>query len=140
MFINNAVYGMTGGQMAPTTLPGMVTSSTPNGRDVKTAGYPIRVCEIVSQIDGAVYIVRRTATNPREIRRLKNALRNAFRVQMAGLGYSLVEVLCNCPTNWGVTPIESIKFIEEKMLPYYPLGDYKISPEVEALLDSENPS
>jgi 2-oxoglutarate ferredoxin oxidoreductase subunit beta len=140
VFINNAVYGMTGGQMAPTTLPGMVTSSTPDGRDVRTAGYPVRVCEIVSQIDGAAYIVRRTATNPREIRRLKNALRNAFRVQMAGLGYSLVEVLCNCPTNWGVTPIESINFIEEKMLPYYPLGDYKISPEVEALLDSEKPS
>ncbi|MBL7200152.1 MAG: 2-oxoglutarate oxidoreductase [Anaerolineae bacterium] len=140
VFINNAVYGMTGGQMAPTTLPGMVTSSTPYGRDVKTAGYPVRVCEMVSQIDGAAYIVRRTATSPREIRRLKNALRNAFRVQMAGLGYSMVEVLSNCPTNWGVTPIESIKFIEEKMVPYYPLGDYKISPEVEALLDSENQS
>jgi len=133
-FVNNAVYGMTGGQMAPTTLPGMVTTSTPYGRDVKTAGYPVRVCELVSQIDGAAYIVRRTAIDPREIRRLRTAVRNAFRVQQAGLGYSLVEVVSNCPTNWGLSPIESLRFVKEKMLPYYPLGDYKVKPEVEKLL------
>jgi 2-oxoglutarate ferredoxin oxidoreductase subunit beta len=133
-FINNAVYGMTGGQMAPTTLPGMVTTSSPYGRDVKTAGYPLRVCEIVSHIDGAAYVVRRTATNARELRHLKTAVKNAFRVQMAGLGYSLVEVISNCPTNWGMTPVESIKFIEDKMLAYYPLGDFKVKPEVEELL------
>jgi len=137
IFINNAVYGMTGGQMAPTTLPGMITTSSPFGRDVKTAGFPIRVCELLSQLDGAAYIVRRTAINPREVRRLRTAVHNAFRVQMAGLGYSLIEVVSNCPTNWGMTPIESLKFVEEKMLPYYPVGDYKVKPEVEALLNSE---
>ena len=133
-FINNAVYGMTGGQMAPTTLLGMITTSSPYGRDAKTAGFPIRVCEIISQVDGAAYIVRRTAINPREVRRLKTATRNAFRVQMAELGYSLIEVISNCPTNWGLTPVESLKFIEEKMLPYYPLGDYMIKPEAGKLL------
>ena len=137
IFINNAVYGMTGGQMAPTTLPGMITTSSPFGRDVKAAGFPIRVCELISQLDGAAYVVRRTAINPREVRRLRTAVRNAFRVQMAGLGYSLIEVVSNCPTNWGMTPIESLKFVEEKMLPYYPIGDYKVKPEVEALLGSK---
>lgn len=111
VFINNAVYGMTGGQMAPTTLPGMVTTSSPYGRDVKTSGFPLRVCELIAQIDGAAYVVRRTAINPREVRRLKTAIHNAFRVQMAGLGYALVEVVSNCPTNWGVTPAESLRFI-----------------------------
>jgi len=136
IFINNAVYGMTGGQMAPTTLPGMVTTSSPYGRDVEMAGYPIRVCELVSELDGASYVVRRTATNPREVRRLETAIENAFRVQMAGLGYSLIEVISNCPTNWGMSPIDSLTFVEEKMLPYYPLGDYKVHPEVETLLHS----
>jgi len=136
VFINNAVYGMTGGQMAPTTLPGMVTTSSPHGRDVKSAGYPIRVCELVSAIDGAAYVVRRTATNPREVRRLKAAIRNGFRVQMAGLGYSLIEVVANCPTNWGLSPVDSLRFVEEKMLPYYPPGDYKVRPEVEQLLQA----
>lgn len=134
VFVNNAVYGMTGGQMAPTTLPGMVTTSSPFGREVKAAGLPIRVCELVSQIDGAAYVVRRTAINPREIRRLRIAVQNAFRVQIARLGYSLVEVVSNCPTNWGMTPADSLKFVEEKMLPYFPLGDFKVKPEVEALL------
>ena len=138
-FINNAVYGMTGGQMAPTTLPGMVTSSSPYGRDVQIAGFPLRVCEMVAQIDGAAYVVRRTAINPKEIRRLKTAVRNAFRVQMAGLGYSLIEILSNCPTNWGMAPAESLKFVEEKMLPYYPLGDYKVKPQVAELLENELP-
>jgi 2-oxoglutarate ferredoxin oxidoreductase subunit beta len=126
---------MTGGQMAPTTLPGMVTTSSPHGRDVELAGYPIRVCELVSELDGAAYVARRTATNPREIRHLKNAVRDAFRVQRAGLGYSLIEVISNCPTNWGLSPIESIQFVQDKMLPYYPLGDYKVTPEVERLLN-----
>jgi 2-oxoglutarate/2-oxoacid ferredoxin oxidoreductase subunit beta len=126
IFINNAIYGMTGGQMAPTTLPGQVTSSTPYGRDVQQAGYPVRVCELISTLSGTAYAVRRTATNPKEIRRLKKAITTAFQVQMAGLGYSLVEVLSNCPTNWGMTPIESLKWIETSMIPYYPLGDYKV--------------
>jgi 2-oxoglutarate ferredoxin oxidoreductase subunit beta len=113
-----------------------VTTSSPYGRDVKSAGYPIRVCELVSTLDGAAYVVRRTAINPREVRRLKAAIRNGFRVQMAGLGYSLIEVVSNCPTNWGLSPVDSLKFVEEKMLPYYPLGDYKVKPEVEQLLQS----
>jgi len=132
-FINNAVYGMTGGQMAPTTLPGMVTTSSPYGRDVKTQGYPVRVAELVSQLDGAAYIVRRTGYNPVEVRRLRKAIKTAFQVQMAGLGFSLVEVVSNCPTNWGMTPKESLKFVEERMVPYYPLGDYKVKDEVKAL-------
>jgi 2-oxoglutarate ferredoxin oxidoreductase subunit beta len=133
VFINNAVYGMTGGQMAPTTLPGMVTTSSPYGRDVKRQGHPIRVCELVSQLDGAVYIVRRTAHKPAEVRKLRKALKTAFQVQMAGLGFSLVEVVSNCPTNWGMTPKESLQFIEERMLPYYPPGDYKTTEEVKSL-------
>jgi 2-oxoglutarate ferredoxin oxidoreductase subunit beta len=133
VFINNAVYGMTGGQMAPTTLPGMVTTSSPYGRDVETQGYPVRVCELVSQLDGAAYIVRRTANRPPEIRRLRKALKTAFQVQMAGLGYSLVEVVSNCPTNWGMTPLESLEFLETKMLDYYPLGDYKVADGVKDL-------
>ena len=132
-FINNAIYGMTGGQMAPTTLPGQVTTSTPFGRDVKLAGYPVRVCELVSTLSGAAYVVRRTAINPKEIRRLKRAIVTAFKVQMAGLGYSLVEVVSNCPTNWGMTPVESLKWVEENMLAYYPLGDYKVAEGVKDL-------
>lgn len=126
IFVNNAVYGMTGGQMAPTTLPGQVTSSTPDGRDVELAGYPIRVAELIATLSGAAYVVRRTATNPGNINKLKRAITTAFKVQMAELGYSFVEVVSNCPTNWGVAPKESLRWIEEKMLPYYPLGDYKV--------------
>jgi 2-oxoglutarate/2-oxoacid ferredoxin oxidoreductase subunit beta len=133
IFINNAVYGMTGGQMAPTTLPGMVTTSSPYGRDVKSQGYPIRVCELLSQLDGAAYIVRRTAHKPAEIRKLRRTIKTAFQVQMAGLGFSLVEVVSNCPTNWGMTPIESLKFVEERMVDYYPLGDYRVKDEVKDL-------
>jgi 2-oxoglutarate ferredoxin oxidoreductase subunit beta len=124
---------MTGGQMAPTTLPGMVTTSSPYGRDVKTQGYPVRVCELVSQLDGPAYVVRRTAYKPAEVRKLRQALKTAFQVQMAGLGFSLVEVVSNCPTNWGMTPKESLKFIEERMVPYYPLGDYKVIEGVKEL-------
>ena len=133
IFVNNAIYGMTGGQMAPTTLPGQVTTSTPFGRDVRQAGYPIRVCELVSTLSGSAYIVRRTAINPKEIRRLKRAIITAFKVQMAGLGFSLVEIVSNCPTNWGMTPLESLKWVENNMLPYYPLGDYKVAEGVETL-------
>jgi 2-oxoglutarate/2-oxoacid ferredoxin oxidoreductase subunit beta len=133
VFINNAVYGMTGGQMAPTTLPGMVTTSSPFGRDVKTQGYPVRVCELVSQLDGTAYVVRRTAHKPAEVRKLRKALKTAFQVQIAGLGYSLVEIVSNCPTNWGMTPRESLKFIEERMLPYYPLGDYKVAEGIKGI-------
>ncbi len=130
VFINNAVYGMTGGQMAPTTLPGMVTTSSPYGRDVKTQGYPVHVSELISQLEGAAYVVRRSAHKPAEVRKLRKALKTAFQVQMAGLGFSLVEVVSNCPTNWGMTPRESLQFIEERMIPYYPLGDFKVKDKV----------
>jgi 2-oxoglutarate ferredoxin oxidoreductase subunit beta len=133
IFINNAVYGMTGGQMAPTTLPGMVTTSSPYGRDVQTQGFPIRVAELVAQIDGAAYVVRRTAHKPAEVRKLRKAIKLAFQAQMARLGFSLVEVLSNCPTNWGMTPKESLRFVAERMVPYYPLGDYKVKEELRDL-------
>ena len=132
-FINNAVYGMTGGQMAPTTLPGMVTTSSPYGRDVAKQGYPIRVCELVSQLEGAAYIVRRTAHRPAEVRKLRKAIKTAFLVQKHGLGFSMVEIVSNCPTNWGMTPKESLEFVEERMLAYYPLGDYRVHDDVKKL-------
>jgi 2-oxoglutarate/2-oxoacid ferredoxin oxidoreductase subunit beta len=133
IFVNNAVYGMTGGQMAPTTLPGQVTTSTPLGRDVELAGYPIRACELLSTLSGSAYVVRRTAAGVGNIAKLKRAIRTAFKVQMAGMGFSLVEVLSNCPTNWGMTPKESLRWIEEKLVPYYPLGDYKVLDAVREL-------
>jgi 2-oxoglutarate ferredoxin oxidoreductase subunit beta len=111
----------------------MVTTSSPYGRDVKTQGYPVRVCELVSQLDGAAYVVRRTAFKPLEVRRLRAAIKTAFQVQMAGLGFSLVEVVSNCPTNWGMSPRESIGFVEQQMIGYYPLGDYRVKEEVKSL-------
>ncbi|WKZ50267.1 MAG: thiamine pyrophosphate-dependent enzyme [Anaerolineales bacterium] len=125
--INNANYGMTGGQMAPTTLPGMKTTSSPNGRDVETQGYPIRMAELLATLDGAGYVVRRSLHDPKNIRLAKKAIRIAFETQVRGLGFSLVELLSTCPTNWGLTPVESLKFVEEKMVPAFPLGDYKIA-------------
>ena len=133
IFINNAIFGMTGGQMAPTTLPGMVTTSSPFGRDVNLHGFPLRVCELLATLDGAAYIVRRSATTPKQINQLKKAIRTAFKVQMERLGLALVEVVSNCPTNCGMSPVESHKFVQEKMIPYYPLGDYKVKDEVKQL-------
>jgi 2-oxoglutarate ferredoxin oxidoreductase subunit beta len=127
IFINNAIYGMTGGQMAPTTLPGQRTTSTPMGRDVELHGFPIRMCEILSQLDGAAYVVRRSLHNVPSIRKAKKAIRQAFEVQRQGLGFSMVELLSNCPTNWGMSVADSLKWIEEHMLPAYPLGDFKVS-------------
>ncbi len=133
IFINNAIYGMTGGQMAPTTLPGQVTTSTPFGRDTKIAGYPVRVAEMMATLTGAVYVVRRTVINPATIASAKKAILTAFKVQMANLGFSLVEILSTCPTNWGLSPLEAIKWLEENMATYYPLGDYKVAEEVKGL-------
>ncbi len=133
VFINNAIYGMTGGQMAPTTLPGMKTTSSPLGRDVELAGYPIRMAEMLSTIDGASYVVRRSMHNPANIRKVKKAIRKAFEVQEQGLGFSIVEVLSSCPTNWKMSPVESLDFIRDHMVPYYPLDDFKVLPEVRAI-------
>jgi len=133
IFINNAIYGMTGGQMAPTTLPGQKTTSSPYGRDVETMGMPLKMSELLANLPGSAYVVRRSLHNVKEINRAKKAIRRAFQVQLAGLGFSMVELLSNCPTNWGLPPVESLKWIEEHMLPYYPVGDYKVSPEAAAL-------
>jgi 2-oxoglutarate ferredoxin oxidoreductase subunit beta len=129
-FINNANYGMTGGQMAPTTLPGQKTTSSPNGRDVETSGYPIRACELLSNLDGTSYAVRRSLHDPKSIRMAKKAIRTAFECQLRGLGFSMVELLSICPTNWGLTPLQSVEWLEEHMLPFFPLGDYKVAPSV----------
>ena len=132
IFINNANFGMTGGQMAPTTLPGQKTTSSPNGRDVELQGYPIRMAEMLATLDGAGYVVRRSLHDPTNIRKAKKAIRTAFEAQVRGLGFSLVELLSTCPSNWNLTPVESLAWLEEHMLPYYPLGDYKITPSITA--------
>jgi 2-oxoglutarate ferredoxin oxidoreductase subunit beta len=130
IFINNANFGMTGGQMAPTSLPGQKTTSSPRGRDVETMGYPIRVSELLSTLDGAGYIARRSLHDPKNIRLAKKAIRLAFETQVRGLGFSMVELLSTCPTNWGMSPLQSLKWVEERMIPYFPLGDYKVAQAV----------
>jgi 2-oxoglutarate ferredoxin oxidoreductase subunit beta len=132
IFINNAIYGMTGGQMAPTTLPGQRTTSTPLGRDVELHGFPLRMCEILSQMDGAAYIVRRSLHDVANIRKSKKALRTAFEVQRQGLGFSMVELLSSCPTNWQITAEDSLEWIKTNMIPTYPLGDYKVHAAINA--------
>jgi 2-oxoglutarate ferredoxin oxidoreductase subunit beta len=127
IFLNNANFGMTGGQMAPTTLPGMKTTSSVNGRDVETQGYPIKVSEMLSTLDGVGYCVRRSLHDPKSIRMAKKAIRMAFETQARGLGFSMVELLSTCPTNWGMTPVNSLKFVEDHMVSAYPLVDCKIS-------------
>ena len=125
IFIHNAIYGMTGGQMAPTSLPNQITQTSPYGRDSQTAGYPIRVCELLSTLDGVAYLERVTVDTPKHVRAAKKAIRHAFDNQIQGVGYSLVEVVSTCPTNWKMTPQESFAWMRENMLPYYPLGVYK---------------
>ena len=125
IFVNNAIYGMTGGQMAPTSLPGQVTQTSPYGRDVKVAGYPVKVCEMLSQLDGATYLERVAVNNVKNVKNAKRAIKKAFENQVNGLGFSLVEVISTCPTNWGKTPEAALEWVEEKMIPYYPLGVYK---------------
>ena len=125
IFVNNAIYGMTGGQMAPTSLPGQVTQTTPYGRDVKTAGYPVRVCEMLATLDGVALAQRVTVDNVRHIAEAKKAIKKAFENQIEGRGYSIVEVLSTCPTNWGLAPTEALEWLRSNMMPYYPLGVYK---------------
>ena len=125
IFINNAIYGMTGGQMAPTSLPGQVTQTSPYGRDTKHCGFPIRVCEMLSELEGPEYLERVTVSNVKNIVKAKKAIKKAFQNQIDGKGFSLVEVVSTCPTNWGMTPQNALKWLEENMLPYYPLGVYK---------------
>jgi len=125
IFVNNAVYGMTGGQMAPTSIPGQVTQTSPYGRDVGTAGYPIRVCELLSTLDGVALAQRVAVNTAANVRSAKRALRKAFEYQMAERGFTIVEVLSSCPTYWGMEPAEALEQMGEKMIPYYPLGVYK---------------
>ena len=133
IFVNNAIYGMTGGQMAPTTLPGQVTQTSPYGRDTSTVGFPVKVCEMLQNVDGAAYLERVAVNNVKNIRNAKKAIKKAFQNQIEGKGFSLVEVLSTCPTNWGMSPEKALTWLEDNMLPYYPLGVYKdITAEKEA--------
>ena len=129
-FINNGIYGMTGGQMAPTTLIGQRTTTSQGGRMEELTGSPMRVCELLSTLDRAVYVERVSLDTPANIIRAKRAVRRAFEVQEKGLGFSFVEFLSTCPTNWGVTPVDAMKWVGEKMIPYYPLGVFKKPEEV----------
>ena len=122
IFVNNAIYGMTGGQMAPTSLPNQVTQTSPYGRDVATAGNPIRVSELLNALDGPAYIERVTVDSPKNVRKAKKAIKKAFQNQIDGVGYSFIEVVSTCPTNWGMTPQAAFAWMRENMLPYYPLG------------------
>jgi 2-oxoglutarate ferredoxin oxidoreductase subunit beta len=133
IFINNAIYGMTSGQMAPTTLPGQKTTSSPFGRDVELAGFPLRMSEMLGTMTGPAYIVRRSLHDTRSVNAAKKAIKTAFQAQLAGLGFSMVELLSTCPTNWGLTPIESLAWLRDTMLPYYPLGDFKVLDEVKSV-------
>ena len=125
IFVNNAIYGMTGGQMAPTSLPGQVTQTTPYGRDIQAAGYPVKVCEMLATLDGVAFAQRVTVESRRNVIIAKKAIKKAFTYQREGKGYSIVEVLSTCPTNWGLSTEKSLQWLRENMIPYYPLGVYK---------------
>ncbi|MBQ6506002.1 MAG: MFS transporter [Clostridia bacterium] len=122
IFVNNAIYGMTGGQMAPTTLPGQVTTTSPYGRDPALCGYPIRVSEMLATLDGPAYIARCSVHDVKHILDAKKCIKKAFETQIAKKGFSMVEVLSSCPTNWGMTPREALNWLEANMIPQYPLG------------------
>ncbi len=125
IFINNAIYGMTGGQMAPTTLVGQRTTTCPDGRDPRLAGFPIRISEMLATLDGAVYIARASVHNISHLLKAKRCIKTAFQVQLNGEGFAMVEVLCACPTNWGLSAPEAMKWVEKNMIPYYPLWEIK---------------
>ena len=125
IFVNNAIYGMTGGQMAPTSLPGQITTTSPYGRDVEHCGYPVKMSEMLSQLDGPAFIQRVSVHDVKHVVQAKAAIKKAFQCQIEGKGFSMVEVLSTCPTNWGLTPQEALKWLEENMIPQFPLGVYK---------------
>jgi len=130
IFVNNAIYGMTGGQMAPTTLPGQKTTTSPYGRDTATTGYPIQVCEILSTLKAPAFIARVSVHDPKNVLKAKEAIKKAFEYQVNGKGFTLVEVLSTCPTNWGMTPVEALKWLENNMIPAFPLGTFRSLEEV----------
>lgn len=125
IFINNAIYGMTGGQMAPTTLAGQVTQTTPDGRNPETAGYPIKMCELLATLEGTAFAQRCALDSPAHIRQAKKAIRTAFENQLHGRGFSIVELLSTCPTNWGINPVQSLDWVTQNMIPVFPLGVFK---------------
>ena len=122
IFVNNAIYGMTGGQMAPTTLVGQVTTTSPYGRNAETQGMPVKMAEMLATLDGAYYIERTSVHNVPNIVKTKKAIKKAFQYQMEGKGFSIVEILSTCPTNWGLSPVEALKWLNDNMIPQYPLG------------------
>jgi len=126
VFINNGVYGMTGGQMAPTTLLGMKTTTTPYGRDIRTAGHPLKITNLVAQLPGAYYVTRQAVQSATTVRKLKKAVRVSFEYQQLNKGTCFIEVVSNCPSGWKMTPAESNQWLEENMFPFYPLGDLKL--------------
>ena len=125
IFINNAIYGMTGGQMAPTSLEGQITQTSPYGRDPKTMGLPIRMCELLATLNSPSYLARVALTKPAYIIKAKKAIKKAFQFQIKDKGFSMVEILATCPTNWGLSPKEANQWLEKNMIPYYPLGEFK---------------
>lgn len=125
IFVNNANYGMTGGQMAPTTLLGQKTTTTPRGREPHANGYPIRVAEMLATLDGPAYLARVSVHSPQAVKQAGDAIRKAFRLQSEGKGFTLVEVLSTCPTNWGLAPNQALKWLQENLMPYYPRGEFK---------------
>ena len=125
IFVNNAIYGMTGGQMAPTSLPGQITKTTPYGRDTNYSGFPVKVCEMLSTLDGTAYAARVCVDSPKNVREAKKAIKKAFQNQIDKKGFSIVEVLSSCPTNWGLTPLEAVQWLRDNMVPYYKPGIYK---------------
>ncbi|MFR9070954.1 MAG: thiamine pyrophosphate-dependent enzyme, partial [Paraclostridium sp.] len=125
IFVNNAIYGMTGGQMAPTTLVGQKATTAQSGRDVNLQGAPIRIAEMLGTLDRAVFVERVSVDTPANVRKAKKAIKKAFEVQLAGLGFGIVEVLSTCPTNWGLTPQNSLQWLRDNMMPYYPIGNIK---------------
>ncbi|WP_026894739.1 thiamine pyrophosphate-dependent enzyme [Clostridiisalibacter paucivorans] len=131
IFINNAIYGMTGGQMAPTTLVGQKATTAPYGRDEAHCGKPLRIAEMLATIDGAKFVERVAVNTPGNVRKAKKAIKKAFEIQLEGKGFAIVEVLSTCPTNWGLTPVEALKWLEDNMIPYYPLGNFRTPEEVE---------
>lgn len=125
IFVNNAIYGMTGGQMAPTTLIGMKSTTSPFGRDPRVAGYPIKMCELLASLEAPAYLARVSVHKPANVIKAKKAIKKAFQVQMDDLGFSLVEILSQCPTDWFVTPLQAIDYVEKAMIPFFPLGEFK---------------
>ncbi|MCC5912356.1 MAG: 2-oxoglutarate oxidoreductase [Clostridiaceae bacterium] len=133
IMVNNAIYGMTGGQMAPTTIEGMKTSTSPYGRDNILDGAPMDFPKVIANLEGAVYVASVSVDSPKNIKKAKEAIKKAFKVQQAGLGFALVSVLSTCPTNWGMTPVDSLNWLRENMMPIYEMGELKVTEEVEAL-------